>query len=352
MTEITKKSTKDEIFTAYQRALQTIQELEENKSNPFNVMIEKNESKIVAKADQLSEEQVLEIQIHDLQKSFSLILNDLSLKLSDKFTEYNDVKEAIQIQEKKLKELFDIEKEAFSLVALVNAKKEIEQNYDIAFGEKKTKAEKELQDIIEQAKLLRENLLRELKEQKELVMKERKREEDEYAYEFNRKKQKAQDELDDLLIDQRRKFNDEVVKVKTELDSKEQFLNEKESILVKREGMINSLEEQISKFPEKEAQIKKETEGKIKGILTTEFEREKNFIKKEAEHEQKILQSQIDMLKEQLDKANAQNLEMSKKLDFAYNEIKEIATRTIDSTSDKRVVENLQRVISESKKTQ
>ena len=90
------------------------------------------------------------------------------------------------------------------------------------------------------------------------------------------------------------------------------------------------------------AQAKAITENKLKA----EFEREKEYLAKDAKHTEEVLQNQVDMLHGNLIAANEKNKELEAKLEKAYAEIRELASKTVDNAGDKKVVNQLERIIS------
>jgi hypothetical protein len=133
---VTSKSTKDEIKTALNEALKALIELETISFDPGKEKIKKEKTEIIDGSEKMIKEsdkgqkkvdKDIETTINKMENitvEFGKAYND-SIKFFDESKEqYNSVKEAIKIQEDKLKELFDIEKVLLDLSMIMNVYKE------------------------------------------------------------------------------------------------------------------------------------------------------------------------------------------------------------------------------------
>lgn len=348
MAEVTMKNTKEQIFAALQEAQKQLQALKAQKFDPQAAVTQKKTADLLENVANLTPGGIEET-VTSMKKSLNGVLDFLTNNTIEQLKQYNDVKEAIKVQEAKLKELLDIEAEALSLVAIVNAKQELANKFDADFAVKKAEAEKVLADIQQQAKEAREALAKQVAEEKARIEKERQREQEEYEYNFNRRKQQANDALADELNAKRKTFAMEVEQTRAVLQEKEEELDKREEAISKREEKMEELEAKVAEIPSLIESAKRDTTAEVTARLTQEFEREKAFLKKEHEFQISNLENKIKLLEEALDKANAANADMAKKLDAAYTEIKDMAVKSVQASGDSKVVESLQRVIAEGK---
>ena len=114
MSKITMKSTKQEIMEAYEEAMKKIAETEAGKDDPVAAAKVENDKKIIESADTVAEGSILNPAI---------------------ISQYNDLKTAIQMKKEELNNLYGIEVEANSLVAIINAHKDKDTELKDSFKE-------------------------------------------------------------------------------------------------------------------------------------------------------------------------------------------------------------------------
>jgi len=343
--QVTERDTKATILDAHKKALAKIEQLESGKMNPTAILEAKETAAVIKAVEEVATESTIEEQIAWLKKNMGNVLDSLTNGIAEQLDTYNKVKKAIKVQEDKLGELFDIEAEALNLVALVNSKQELEAEYDAKFTARKLAAEAELAEIIKAGQEQRSLIQKQISEQRTELEKERKREQENYDYEFNRKKREREDSLADELNEKRKAFDAGVQEVRNALDVEGKELNAREDAIEKREAHVNELEATIEELKANTdkavSQAKHATESKLKA----EFEREKEYLAKDAKHAEEVLQNQVDMLHSNLVTANEKNKELEAKLEKAYAEIRELANKTVDNAGDKKVVSQLERML-------
>lgn len=308
--EITIKNTKAEILDALNAALEREKKIAITKSNP-----EKEEKEIkVAKAVEASKENVER--------------NIFSEELNKKF---KDLEIAIAAEEDKLKNLYGIEKELNELTLVVNAGKdcvlEIENN-------KRIKTE-ELDNEIKELELKFKQKTEELQEEYEKMAKDlktkRDRENEEYEYKIKREREIDSNKWNDEKIERENKL------ARAEEETKRLLEEAKEKV-----EYIKELEEKVNGIPvllEKEyARGKKET--------TVELERDHKYetelLKKDYTNQIDRQNDKIEALKEEIANVNNLNNVLQEKMDKAYAQLKELATKTVESAGGVKIIGNNQ----------
>ena len=113
MAEVTLKSTKAEIMEAYKAAKAKLDAQAQLTDDPVKAAMAEKETVTLASADDIATQDILNPNI---------------------VAKYNDLKEAISIKQGELKNLYDLDAEANSFVAMVNAYKakeiELKEKYD------------------------------------------------------------------------------------------------------------------------------------------------------------------------------------------------------------------------------
>lgn len=287
--------------------LERLNELEESIAKKKEVSFNPDEKK----------EEVRKVEV--TKKAERIIgLNILSQDIID---EYNAVKEDIENKKAELKNIYDIEVNANTLAALIEAN-DIEKNEALEAKEimisEKTKKIEELESDFARRK---EKLIEEynmLIADKKL---ERQREEEIYKYEKKRSRDKENDT-----------WEDEKAKREAELAAKEKELQSKLADVDYLNVQLSDLQETVCSIPdqvsEAKAQGAAEKEAEMKRIAAI---REAS-LKKEIDLDKKLLQNELDNTKNMLVKSDEEIAKLNAKLEKAYEQINELATKTVQAS--------------------
>lgn len=308
--EITLKNTKAEILDALNAALEREKNLENTKSNP-----EKEEKeKTVKKAIEVSRENVE-------QKIFS----------EELIKKFKDLELAISAEEEKLQTLYGIEKELSNLTLVINSGKDCMAKIE---EDKKIKTEKlnnSIQELEEEYRQKEERLKAEYEAKAKSLKIEREREIEEYTYKTKREREISNNNWED-----EKRIREEKL-AKAEHETMELLEKAKNDVV-----NMEKLEEQVNKIPEL---LQKEYEkGKKEAIANSEKENKYavELLKKDFQNKIDRQEDKIVSLGEELEKSNALNEALQEKLDKAYAEIKEMATRTVEATGGVKILGNSQ----------
>lgn len=306
--EITLKNTKAEILDALNEALKR----------------EKNINKM--KSDPIKEEQKQKEETAIKNTKVNVEKNIFSQELINKF---NELELAISTLENKLKELYGVEKELNNLTVIMNAGKDCIANIEEEKQQKKTELEEMIKKLDEEYKEKKEELEKEYTKQANNLKIERKREEEEYNYNTKREREINNN-----------KWQDEKNKREQELKLKEEEINKMHKDAKEKEKYIQDLEKKVEEMPKT---LLSEYE---KGSKDTKLELEKEY-KYSTELLKKDFQSIIDRqtdkiesLNEELRKITEQNISLQEKVDKAYIEIKELASKTVETTGSVKIIGN------------
>ena len=308
--EITIKNTKAEILDALNAALEREKKIAITKSNP-----EKEEKEIkVAKAIESSKVNVEK--------------NIFSEELNKKF---NDLEIAIAAEEDKLKNLYGIEKELNELTLVINAGKdcvlEIENN-------KRIKSE-ELDNEIKELELKYKQKSEDLQEEYEKMAKDlktkRDRENEEYEYKIKREREIDSNKWNDEKSERENKL------AKAEEETRRLLEEAKEKV-----EYIKELEEKVHRIPE----LLEKEYARGKKEITVELERDHKYetelLKKDYINQIDRQNDKIEALKEEIANVNNLNNMLQEKMDKAYAQLKELATKTVESAGGVKIIGNNQ----------
>ena len=308
--EITLKNTKAEILEALNQALEREKNISKTKSNPEQEEKERKVKKAIEDSKQNVEQ------------------NIFSQELINKF---KDLELAIESEEEKLKNLYGIEKELNNLTLVINAGKdllaEIENNKKIETERLNTS----IKELEEEYKKKTEELQKEYDAKSKSLKTERDREIEEYNYKTKREREISNNKWED-----EKKTREDNLKAK-ELETKNLLEEAKANA-----SNMKELEKQVNEIPNLLAS--EYTKGRKEAIA--ELEKENKYamelLKKDYQSTIDRQEDKITALKEELEKANNLNLILQEKMDKAYIEIKELATKTVEATGGVKIIGNNQ----------
>ncbi len=358
--EISMSNTKKEILEAYNNLIKLYEEKEKQILSPEKQMAEKKETETIQLADELVDKG-LQDGISLLKTEINKTLTQLSENLDSETQKYSQIKAAIESKEKELQELYDIEKSAHSLAALVNAHHEkklqyeeeqriAKETFNAESNEEREKFETEMYEKREQWKKEQEEHKEQIKLQKEEEKRQREREKEEYEYTFNREKQ--------LTLDA---FNDEKEKLTKEIATKKEAyekefaerktsLDERERIITEREKHVNQLQKQVDEFPKQlettvQKAIKETTEK-----LTAEKQAAIELLTKEFEGKINVYESRIEALEKTVKEQKNNTDNLSQQLANAYEKVQGIALKTVEGASGSKVIADIQKLFTENQR--
>lgn len=308
--EITLKNTKAEILEALNQALEREKSISKTKSNP----------------EQEAKEIKVKKAIDDSRKNVEQ--NIFSQELINKF---KDLELAIASEEEKLKNLYGIENELNNLTLVINAGKdliaEIENNKRVE-TEKLNASIKELE---EEYKKKTEELQKEYDAKSRNLKIEHDREIEEYNYKTKREREISNNKWED-----EKKTREASLKAQ-ELEAKSLLEEAKE-----KSNSMKDLEKQVNEIPNLLASEYEKGRKEAIAELEKENKYSTELLKKDYQSTIDRQNDKITALKEELEKVNNLNLALQEKMDKAYIEIKELATKTVEATGGVKIIGNNQ----------
>ena len=308
--EITLKNTKQEILDALNAALEREKNIAKIKSNPAE---EEKERKVTSAVEETKK---------------NVDTNIFSNELINKF---KDLEIAIQAEEEKLKNLYDIDKELLNLTLVMNAGKEaiaeLEKEKDIATKD----LEEKIKNLEDEYKAKMETLNKEYELKTRTLKIEREREEEEYNYKIKRDRTISNNEWED------EKKNRETLLTAMEEETKKTLEEVKN-----KENLLNELQTKVDDIPNL---LLKENE-KTRNEVTLELEKEHKYstelLKKDYQNTIDRQNDKIASLQEEISKSNALNVSLQDKIDKAYLQIKELASKTVEANGGVKILGNSQ----------
>jgi hypothetical protein len=244
------------------------------------------------------------------------------------------------LKEKELQELYEIEKSAVALAALIESQNQKRQQFESEMAEKKEALSQEIEALRAQREDEKKEYEEEIKERDTAEKKKRDRDKEEYDYSFKREQKLTKD-----------KFEDEKAKLEKEVQiKKEQMENElkaREKVIAEREEELNELKRKVAAFPkEMETAISRAVKETI-DRLNLEAKNREELQKREFIGERNVLTTRIESLEKIVKEQSEQIAKFSQQLEKAYQQVQDIAVKTIEGSSTIKSFANLQQWISE-----
>ena len=332
-------STKQEMLEAYNAVLKQLEAQREAELKPEKRLEEKKAKEVIQVADSLSSEGVAK-EISNLKIETGKVLAQISDRLEEEIGKFKAVQNAIVLKEKELQELYEIEKSAVPLAALIESQNQKRQVFESEMAEKKEALSQEIETLRAERENEKKDYEEGIKERDVAEKKKREREKEEYEYSFKREQKLAKD-----------KFEDEKAKLEKELHLKkeqmESELKEREKVIAEQENELNELRKKVGAFPkEMEAAMTKaikETTEK----LNLEAKNREELQKREFIGERNVLTTRIESLEKMVKEQSEQITKLTQQLEKAYQQVQDIAVKTIEGSSSIKSFANLQQWISE-----
>ncbi|MGD9576648.1 MAG: hypothetical protein AB7Y74_00180 [Syntrophorhabdus sp.] len=320
---ITEKSTKNEILDAYHELLAKVRE--QKSLDAKAVKKDAEEKEIVKTALDNSVEHIVKRHA-DLKLEIVNSMDSLEEKLIKEYKKLTELQQAIEVQTKLLKELYQITAEAESLSALVLAQEEKENAFDLQMEQKKGDFEAEMAQKRAQWKKEQDEYEAAKKERDALLKKERTREEEEYAYNLQLTRKKDSDEYEA----KKTALEKELAERKA---SYERELAERERAVAIREKELEEMKVRVESFPKELERAVKETEKTITERFEFKSRHEKELTAKEVEGERRLSQQTIEALQRKIEEQGEQVRQLTQRANEATLQVQAIAIKAIEGAS-------------------
>ncbi|MFO8071845.1 MAG: hypothetical protein R6V85_08220 [Polyangia bacterium] len=341
---------KQEIIDRYKKLLDAYREAVEQNEESRKQLTEL-ERRLEDQATELADDATVSSVIDNLSKlrgQIGTTLNDLTDQMAGEAEKLETLRRSVATQEKRLKELYDIEAAADALQKLVEAFEErrsraesdfeallAELNFELENRKKEGEAQIEEQRanltaaIEEQrAKWLEEKarVKREKEERETETVRTREREEAEYVYARDRARKLEEDEYEE-----RKKTLEKELAERRE--AAERDLTARESAVADREKRLDQLESEVAGFPERLEREVERARSRTAAELRDKAAHDARIVEVEHSWEKKNLEQRIAHL-EQLVAERDQKIEkLGRDLAAAGDQVNEVAKKAIEGAS-------------------
>lgn len=277
---VSEKSTKAELMKAYKIMLNKYEEnvkgkrLQQAKTDANTQLVEKAGHYTIGVILQQ-----LESTKFDMAHTFDVFAQ----KITEEAKKFDELQQAIQIQQNRLKEIYDIEAAAISLEDLIKAQEIKKESFEAEYEELKIT---------------------------------RKREQEEYQYTLNQQHKK-----------------DEVLR-----QEQEEILKKREEELLKREQEFQELRKKVELFPKELLQAVEQAKKETTELIQKEMEMRSALVAKEIAGDKKVFETRINFMEDLISKQSSEIVSLKKELEQSARQVQSIAEKAIEGSSGKQTL--------------
>ena len=323
LAQVTEKSTKSQILQAYEETLAKLKEQkhEDRKSEKKK----EDEQKIVKQASENSLEKIVN-SVGRTKIEIINALDEVGDSLSSEYEKLEEIKSAIEIEQKYLEDIYEIKVNADTLFAMILAQKEKDANFKTEIENKKTSFEEEMFQKKLQWKQEQDNYENSKKERDVLLKKERQREEEEYNYNLQLKRKKDSD----AYSEQKELLEKELVDKRTAVEKE---LTEREKTVALKEKELAELKAKVENFPKELENAVKETEKSVVEKIEFKFRHQSELSQKEIEGERNLHKQLVQSLENKIKEQTEQIKQLTQKVNESGQQVQTIAIKAIESAA-------------------
>lgn len=302
--EITIKSTKADLFKAYQEMKDVFEQRQKNQLPlPQLDSLKREEAKILEKTKNLLPEK-LEDDIASLNKKVQANLTEVRNELIEESKNLSEIRKAIEIESKRLEEVYNIKLAENTLQTLI-----------ADFEAKKQELEKKRK--FEEVSMEEESVLKK---------KARGRDEEEYQYRLKIDRKKEQDEYESQQAKKRAEAAEKINKKIAELDEREQSIKDQLKD-------IENMKKEIESFPKRLEIAAKDARQETQKEIEKDFTIQKKITETQWASEKKMLETRISGLQETIKSQSAEAIILKKSLSEANQRAQNLAIAIVQNTT-------------------
>lgn len=320
-------NTKQEMLEAYNTLLMEFDNAQNSGQKPDDIIAAKETKKTIDIADKLSAENIIQ-DITELKLKFGKTTSELAEKLEEEITKYHSVKKAVAAKEKELFEIYEIQKAASSLSALIEANNAKKSEFENEIKTEKDDFQSEMAALKEEWDKEKTQHQIEIKERDAQEKKLRDRQKEEFEYNFRIEQKQARDN-----------FENEKAALERQLATMKE---EAEKTLSAREKSIAEKEDELNSLRNKAAGYQKELESALaKGIkeatekLITENKYKETLAIKEFEGERNVLAAKIAALEAKITEQSDTIQNLGRQTEKSYGMVQDIAVKAVEGAKVK-----------------
>ncbi len=329
--EISMTNTKKEMLSAYNDLLTKMEEKRRTRATTEQKIEQKQQEEVLDTANRAVTDS-LGGEILNLKSDIGRMLNGLNEKLDAETERYEKIKQAVSLKEKELQDIYEIQKVASTLDALLETQRQKQEIFQAQMAQQKEELESEINDT-------RENWESEQitydQDKKDRLLKEKRqrdRDDDDFKYKLDRDREQAVEQFE-----YEKKRMERELKLKRE--NLEEGLAEREKNIAAAEQELTDLRKKTHMFPAQLEQGIKKAAKEASDTILQEKEANEKLLKKEYEGQINVLTAQISAAQKTITEQNKQLERLGTQLERSYNQVQDIATTAIDGAAHKAAMQ-------------
>ncbi|MBD1821080.1 hypothetical protein H6F51_00895 [Cyanobacteria bacterium FACHB-DQ100] len=264
----------------------------------------------------------------DLQLDFGTTITALANRLTTETKKLDDLKRALAVESKNLKDLQQTRIVADALYLITQEHQEALRQLEQQATRDRETLDRDTTETRKTWQQEQEEFDAQINESSELLNQQRQRQEEDYQYDSARSRRIATDEYEET----KRQIEREI---RETLEAKEKDWTERERILAADQRLYEEYQQKVTAFPgELEEAVKKAREEGIRDAHQ-DAKIKADLLEKEWESTQQGYELQIRSLEAKIQKQTEQISEISTQLQTALRQAQELAMRAFDSSSNR-----------------
>lgn len=330
--KLSSTNTKQEMLDAYNDLLSQLEEKRESVATPEQKVVEKEVKQVVEVADSLTTDGIIR-DIGGLKAEVGKVLTQLSDRLEQEAGRYESVKRAIVEKEKELAEIYEIQKAASSLSALIEAQSLKKEEFEADMSSRKEALTREIDETRQEWQRERAQRTAEVKEQDAAEAKKRAREKEEFEYALQRERQTVRDSFEKEKADlgEQKALLEREIALRREQADRE--LAEREQAVARQEQELADLRTRVAAFPkELETTVSREVKQAVEKVRY-ETDTKLALAAKEAEGERNVYEARISALEAKVKEQAELVARLTTQAEKAYAQVQDIAVKAVEGSS-------------------
>jgi hypothetical protein len=278
--------------------------------------------------------------IGELRSTIGKTLGQLSDRLEEEVSKYVQIQRAIVAKETELREIYDIQKNASTLTALIEAQQNRREQFETALAAEKEELTAEIEQTRAEWDTERKSRENEAKERDAAEQKRREREKEEYRYAFAREQQLAKDRAADENAKAEKALADRVAEADRQMTAREKAIGEREQELKELRARVDGLPKELETAI---ARAVKEATERLRADSTSREE----LSKREFAGERNVLTTRITALEQVVKEQAEQITRLSTQADKAYTQVQDIAVKAFEGSSASKSFASVQQFLAE-----
>ncbi|MEN6319177.1 MAG: hypothetical protein ABFD82_10540 [Syntrophaceae bacterium] len=342
--KLSMSSTKQEMLEAYNFLLTKLQEKREGELKPEKKLEEKKTNEAVRVAESLTVEGLAK-EISNLKLDIGKMLSLITDRMEGEVNKFVAIRNAIAAKEKELQELYEIDKAAMTLAALIETQHEKRKEFESEMAKKKEELMSEIESTRSEWEKDQAEHEAAVKDRDAVEKKRQTREKEEFEYAFKKEQQQVKDRFE---YEKAKLEND----IKTKKEQAENELRVREAVVAEKEEELNDLRKRASLYPKELETTVNRAMKETSDRLISEANAKEELQKKGFEGERNVLNTRIEALEKTVTEQADRIAKLSQQLEAAYQKVQDIAIKTVEGSSSSKSLASLQQLLSEQTRRQ